>query len=175
MADEKKKPTHKLARRRGRPKKGRTEKIAVKDENGNIQEVDKIEAFMEELIKNGGNATQAAIAIGGFTNIRSATTTGSRWLAEAKRRGLFRVLIEKRGYDLGKMVDVALEKMEKSKKAEWWDRMMKMAGYEDFMTKNSGTAPGVAINVFQAHKELTADYIDGEVVEENPLDPKNEN
>lgn len=134
--------------------------------------LDSVEKFMVEYIKNGGNVGQAAMKVGNFSTIQSAAVSGSRWLAKAKQRGLVRTMLEKRGYDHGKLIDVALEKMEKSKKPDWWDRIMKMADYDDFISsKVQGGGVNIQTqNIFAAHRKLSEDYIDGEaeVVEGEP-------
>ncbi len=133
-----------------------------------IDRADKVGDFMREFLKNGGSATKAAISVGNYKNIQSASSSGAYFLKKAKALGLFRVAIEKRGYDLGKMVDVALAKMEGSQKPEWWDRIMKMADYEDFLPGRSGQ-PNVQVttNIFAAHRKLAGEYVEGQ---ENIID-----
>ena len=38
--------------------------------------------------------------------------------------GLNRIILEKKGYSIGKMIDVATRKMEMSATPEWWDRLI---------------------------------------------------
>jgi len=139
-------------------------KIVGKTKNA-VVVMDSVEKFMLEFLKNGGNVTQAAMKVGNFSNLQSANVSGSRWLAKAKQRGLVRSALEKKGYDYGKLMDVALEKMENSKKPDWWDRIMKMANYEDFTSGNNsgGTNVNVNIPLFAAHRKLSEEYIDGEI------------
>lgn len=142
-----------------------------KNKKGQVVVKDNVEQFMEEFLKNGGNATNAALAVGNYSSLSSAAAAGSRYLAKAKQRGLVRNALEQKGYSYGKMLDVALEKMEKSKKPDWWDRVMKMADYDDFISGKSGGGTNVSVNIpfFAAHKKMTEEYIeDGEVVEEKP-------
>jgi hypothetical protein len=126
-----------------------------------IKETPKVDAFLEEFLKNGGNATQAALSVGSYSSIESAAVAGSNFLKQAK--GLARIYMEKNGHGYGKMLDIAMDKLKDSKTPEWWDRLMKMAEYEDFTSKKGGPQ-AVAVNVFQAHQDLAADYIDGEEV-----------
>lgn len=74
---------------------------------------------------------------------------------------LNRIILEKKGYSIGKMVDIATRKMELSATPEWWDRLMRMGGYGDFMSAgpNKGTVAILAVQ-----KGLIDEYIDGEVV-----------
>jgi len=46
--------------------------------------------------------------------------------------------------------------MERSKSPEWWDRLMKLAGYEDFMTKKE---PAVSVNILNAQKDILKGYV----------------
>jgi hypothetical protein len=150
-------------------KRGRKSVMFRKNSKGKIVEVDKVEFFIEEFFKNGGNATKAALAINPEMKLSSAASKGVYFLNKAKERGLVRTLLERKGYDFGRMLDVAVEKMEKSKKPDWWDRVMKMADYEDFTsTGKSALSGNVAVNIFNAHRELTNEYVEGEVVEETP-------
>lgn len=161
-------------------KKKRTlsrQKRVKKTASGEIIISDSVELFLLEFLKNGGSVGKAALTVGNFTSLKSAAVSGSRWLKEAKERGLIRHALEKKGYSYGKMMDVALEKMEKSKKPDWWDRVMKMANYEDFITKDSST-PNVNVNIpfFAAHKKIAEEYVtdadaeEGEIVEEPAQD-----
>lgn len=141
--------------------------------------LDSVEKFMVEYLKNGGRVTDAALTVGNFKSRATAGISGSRWLAKAKSRGLIRTMLEKRGYNHGKLIDVALEKMEKSKKPDWWDRIMKMANYEDFVsTQKAGVATNIeTMNIFGAHRKLSEEYIeDGDVVsqEEEPQEQEDE-
>lgn len=128
----------------------------LKEKNNTIEQKKRIDLFLEEFLKNGGNATRAALHVFNCSSAQSAAVLGHKYLKQAKLMG--RVYLEKRGYGYGKLLDVAAKKMEESKSPEWWDRIMKLAEYEDFMEKKSG--PPVAVNVFQAHKSLVSDYIE---------------
>jgi len=151
-------------------KKPKTMTMTSKD--GKIIEVEVTELFMREYLKNGGNATAAIRKILPETQAATAAQLGSHYLGQAKKRGLFRVIIEKKGYHLGKLMDVALEKMDESKRPDWWDRIMKLGGYEDFTPAGGNqTAVTVTANIFEAHRKIKSDYVDGEVEDiENPAD-----
>ena len=144
---------------------------------GKIMVMDSVEKFTREFLKNGGNVTKAALAVGNFSSLNSANTSGQRWLAKSKQRGLIRNALEEKGYGYGKLIDVALEKMEKSKKPDWWDRIMKMADYDDFTSsgKVGGTNVSVNIPCFAAHRKLSEEYIDdtNEVIEGETLKDEN--
>lgn len=125
---------------------------------------DRLDLFIDEFLANGGNATRAAMKVGNFANEASAAVMGSRYLSKAKSMG--RIYLEKKGYGYGKLLEVAAEKMLESKTPEWWDRLMKIAEYADFISKEKQSA-SVNVNVMQAHKSLTSEYIEeGEVMEE---------
>jgi len=124
-----------------------------------VVEINRLEQFLVEFLNNGGNATQAAMKIGNYKRNVVARNVGSRYLKQV--RHIAALYMEKHGYGYGKMLDVAARKMEQSRTPEWWDRLMKLSGYADFITKQA--EPAVSVNVFQAHKDLAAEYIDGEI------------
>ena len=147
----------------------RVKSLSVVDttKGGQVLVMDSVEKFTREFLKNGGKVTQAAQQVGNFSTLASATSAGSRWLAKAKQRGLIRNALERRGYGYGKLIDVAVRKMESSKKPDWWDRIMKMADYDDFINTNKDIASTSiqTMNIFAAHRKLSEDYVDGEVEE----------
>ena len=124
----------------------------------------RLEAFIEEFMKNGGNATQAAMVVTGAKNISSAASMGSQYLKQAKVLG--RIVLEKKGFHYGKMIDVAVEKMATSKTPDWWDRLMKIADYEDF-TK-SRKDPSQVVNIVGVQKAAAQEFgfEEGEIVDE---------
>lgn len=150
-----------------RAKKNSTLSVLNVTKGGQVVVIDSVEKFTQEFLKNGGKVTEAAQKVGNFTTLHSAAQSGSRWLAKAKQRGLIRNALEKRGYGYGKLIDVAVRKMEASKKPDWWDRIMKMADYDDFITTNKDAASTniQTMNIFAAHRKLSEDYIDGEMEE----------
>lgn len=127
----------------------------------------KLEAFLEEFFKNDGNATQAALAIGNYATIQSASDAGSKLLKRAKNLGLVRTMLEKKGYGQGRLLDVAIQKMLESKTPEWWDRLMKMADYEDFISKKEVKQGPSVVNVIAAQKQISQEFgfDDGEVID----------
>lgn len=88
--------------------------------------------FLQEFIKT-GNATESAWRIFNCTTRASAQALGSYCLKISKP--LVRSYFDKHGYSYGWFLDIAIKKMEESKKPEWWDRLMKIAGYpvQDFV------------------------------------------
>lgn len=123
-----------------------------------VQQDDKMELFLQEFLKNDGNATAAALAVFNCTTIESASTIGSRYLKKAKDLGLVRTILEKKGYGQGKMMEVAIQKMLESKTPEWWDRLMKMADYEDFITKKEVKTGGQTINILNAQRDISRQF-----------------
>lgn len=136
--------------------------VMRRNKSGNIAIAPKMDLFLEEFLKNGGNATQAALAVFNCTSIASAANMGSDYLRKAKSLG--RIYMEKQGFGYGKMLDVATQKMMQADKPEWWDRLMKITDYADFMDINKKGGPAV-VNVIQSHKDLVSSYIEGEEVE----------
>jgi hypothetical protein len=145
---------------RRKNKIAKTNKIYKETTKGIVQR-DKLELFLKEFVQNGGNATQAALTIGNYSTIQSASVAGHNFLKRAK--GLSRIYLEKRGYTYGKLLDIATQKMETSKTPDWWDRIMKMADYADFISKKE-ERPNV-VNIVQAQRDLQKAFGFGEVIE----------
>ena len=129
----------------------------VKDKKPRIimSKPDTLEAFIEEFVKNGGNATQAALVTTGATNLQSASTAGYKLLKQAKTLG--RIHLEKKGFHYGKMLDVATEKMLETKTPDWWDRLMRISGYDGFEAPKGGQQQQV-VNIVQAQKQQANDF-----------------
>ena len=144
-------------------KESQKRQAVTKTKSGKLKQISKTDLFLEEFLRNGGNATQAALVVFNCSSIESAANIGSQYLKKAK--SMARLHLEKKGYGYGKMLDVAADKMENSKNPEWWDRLMKLAGYEDFMDTGKKNVTPVSVNVFQAHKALSSEYVDGEIAE----------
>lgn len=128
----------------------------------------RMEKFLEAYLKNNGNATQAALDTGTYATIGSAADAGSKMLKRAKQLGLVRTMMEKKGMSHGKLLDVAIEKMLESKTPEWWDRLMKMADYEDFMAKKEAKSTGTVVNIIGAQRRQQEEFgfvEEGEIVE----------
>ena len=145
--------------------------LVERNKKGALIKSQKLDVFLEEFLKNGGNATQAALAVGNYSSLSSAASAGHNYLQQAK--GLARIYLEKKGYSYGKLLDKAAKKMEDSKTTEWWDRLMKLADYHDFISKDKGPSTAI-VNVIQSHKDLTSSYIEGEMEEVEPIE-ENEN
>lgn len=141
--------------------------LLERNKKGEIIKSRIVDLFLDEFLKNGGNATKAALAIGSYSSIRSAASAGYIYLKQAK--SLARIYLEKKGYGYGKMLDIATGKLKDSKTPEWWDRLMKVADYHDFINKEKGTSPTI-VNVIQSHKDLVSSYIEGEVEEVEPIE-----
>lgn len=133
------------------------------NEKGQIILKEEMDHFLEEFIRNGGNATQAALTVKKTASISEAAALGTNYLKQAKALG--RIYMEKQGYGYGKLLDVALEKMTTSDRTEWWDRIMKLNDYHDFVSKEPRAAAPVNVNVIQTHKNLTSEYIEADEAE----------
>jgi hypothetical protein len=139
--------------------------LIKKTEDNKIQITKKFDLFLDEFVKNDGNATEAAMKVWDCKSRSVAATIGSRYLKQAKELG--RILLEKRGMTYGKLLKTAVDKMEFSKNPEWWDRLMKLAGYEDFLAKDkNASAPGI-IQIINAQKDMIQQYVEGEIIEED--------
>ncbi len=133
-----------------------------------IQQISELDRFLEAFIKNGGNATQAALSLGKqYSSITVATAAGGELLKQA--RGMARAYLEKKGFGYGKMMEVAVEKMMKSNKTDWWDRLMKMAEYEDFTSTKSQQPTIGSVTIWAAHKDIASQYVQGEEVQEGEV------
>lgn len=144
------------------PKKGskmKPRQPIVMTEDKIIIQAQRLDLFLEEFVRNGGNATRAANAVFNCKSIAVVAKMGSDYLSKA--RGLGRVILEKKGYSYGKLLEVAVRKMEESKTPEWFDRLMKLSDYHDFLSKEK-TTPQV-VNIVQGHRSVVDSYIDGEV------------
>lgn len=141
------------------------------NKSGEIVQTAKADLFLEEFLKNGGNATQAALKVFNCTSMSSAGALGYTYLKKAKASA--RLYMEKKGYSYGRLLDTALEKMETSKTPDWWDRLMKLSDYEDFLSKKSSTP--IAVNFFQAHKDYSSEYIEGEPEDAEIIKEEDEN
>ena len=139
--------------------------VLKKDKKGNIVEVPRINLFMEEWLKNGGNATEAALKVFNVKNRVSAGAMGTEYLRRAKALG--RVYLDSRGIGYGRLIDTAVEKMDRSKTPEWWDRLMRIGGYEDFFAK-PGASASVNVNIIESQKRQMDEFgfSEGEIVEE---------
>jgi hypothetical protein len=143
--------------------KGKTALVVKQAKNGAIKQVEKVDLFLKEFLANGGNATEAAMTVFKLDNRASAGVIGSRYLKEAKSTA--RVYMEKKGFTYGKLLELAMEKAMASKNTEWFDRLMKLGGYEDFMSKAKSD---VNVNILTAgnQKDTFRGFIEeGEVLD----------
>ena len=147
---------------------GGSSKVQVrKKKNGQIVVESKLDKFLQLYFKYNGNATDAAMELSGTTSRSYAAVLGSKMLSQAKDLG--RVVMENQGYTFPKMIEIAGKKMEsaEAKTPEWWDRLMKIAGYADFVSKNGGATP-TTVNVLNVHKNLMDKYVDGTIEPDLP-------
>jgi len=155
----------KLPKAPGEPEfKGRPTKRTMKEVKENrlayakkLREMDKIKKlddFIEAWLRNDGNATAAAMEVFNCKSRSVAASVGSEYMKKTK--SLARLYMEEEGYTYGKMIKTAADKMQKAKTPDWWDRLMKLAGYEDFMSKKE---PAVSVNILNAQKDLLKGYI----------------
>lgn len=80
----------------------------------------KTELFLEQYLKT-GNATESAMRVFNCSSRASAQAIGSYYLK--KSQPLTRILFEKNGFPIGKLIDVAIEKFEIIGSVDWFDRL----------------------------------------------------
>jgi hypothetical protein len=90
----------------------------------------KFNKWVDEWLANGGNATAAARKIYNCKDDSSAAVVGSTNLRKVKNAGA--IYLESKGVGYSKMLDVAVTNMLKAgaKTPDWWDRVMRQAGWE---------------------------------------------
>lgn len=93
----------------------------------------KWEQFLIEYLKNGGNGTAAAMKVFNCNSRESAQVIGSKYLRKSAPH--VRAYLELKGFTYGRFIEIAVEKMNESKRTDWWDRLMIIGGYENFMRK----------------------------------------
>lgn len=144
----------------------RQKKLALKqNKDGTALQIPKTDLFFEEFLKNGGNATEAAMTVFGCPTREAAASLGHYYWK--KLRLLGRVYLEQRGFSYGKILEVMAGKAIEARDPDWMDRLLRMLGYHDFMTKN---APTQTVNIIQTEKEIINKYIDGEIEDVTPSD-----
>lgn len=92
-----------------------------------------------------GNAGRSALHAYNTTNLSSAYVIGSENLRKLKT--LSSMYLEEKGYGLGKLLDIALSNLEKTQDIRWWDRIMKMCGYQDIQNSL------ISISISQENKQ----------------------
>jgi len=129
---------------------------AQDDSNPIIQE--RVNAFSEEYLKNGGDSTKAAMAVFNMDSKLSAAQVGSFYLKKAKV--LNRIFLEEKGYPLGRLLEIAAEKAERSRMPDWFDRVMILGGWmEPGWATSTKTGTSVTnVNIIQSEKELFKKY-----------------
>lgn len=136
-----------------------------------LMRVDKTVQFMDAFYANGGNATEAAMQVFDCSSRATAANIGRTYLEMARKRGLVASFMENANISYGDLIAHAFEKMKQSKNPAWWDRLMREAGYAraevEVAQKKNNQPTSVSVNVYQAHKQMADEYIDGEVVQEN--------
>ena len=137
---------------------------------GNPIQDKSIPLFVEAFVKHNGNITEAAMEAFNLDNRYKAAALGNKYYKYLKALG--RIYMEERGYGYGKFLDVALEKMEQSKTPEWWDRLMKLGEYEDFITPQKGQQQ--TINILSQQKKVIEKYVEGEIEESEDLEAETE-
>lgn len=143
----------------------REKKLVLKQKkDGTLQEIPKMDLFFEEFLKNGGNATAAAMIVFAPPTKEAASSLGSYYLKKARNLG--RVYLEEKGYTYGKILEIIAGKSIESKDPDWMDRLLRMIGYHDFMTKE---APKQTVNIIQTEKDIISKYIEGEVEDMVPV------
>jgi hypothetical protein len=150
------------------------EKVVLKRiEDNKVIETKKIDAFFAEFLKNGGNATDAAMKVFNVSSRANAASIGSVYLK--KCRALGRVVEEDMGITYKYLMQIAKKNVETSKMTDWWDRLMELGDYGNFRTVKGIQAPNTTnINIMQSEKELFKKYTrevpEEDVSEEEPIE-----
>ena len=127
----------------------------------------KLDLFLEEYERNGGNGTEAALKVFNTTSKVNAANIAVTYLKRARSLGRFH--LEKKGYTYEKLVEMAANRMKNAgeKSADFvalFDRLMKIGGYEDFLTKQGVNK--TTVSVLEVQKGLIDEFVEGEVVED---------
>lgn len=134
----------------------------VKQTKHGIKIRSKQDLFIEQFLKNGGNATEAALAVFDCKSRESASTVGSYYLRKAKELG--RIYLDHRQMGMGKLIDHAVGRMLESESPEWWDRVARISGYWDL---SDGKKVPSIVNVVQSEKSILSKYIqDADLLED---------
>lgn len=134
-------------------KNRRAKKALVRrDQNDAIVQTKKLDAFLEEFLKNGGNATEAAMKVFDVSSRSSASSIGSVYLKKARTLG--RVYLEQQGYTFGRALTTIARKAEESRLPDWMDRYLGLAGYDNPGASTKGFIPGnTTVNILQQQEK----------------------
>lgn len=129
--------------------------------------------FIHEFLKNGGNATEAAMKAYGITSRPSASMKGNKTIRKFPE--IVRMYMETKGASYGKLVDLLIDKAYQAKTPEFLDRAFKLAGYADFMnTKQTTDLTAGTVTIINTQKALASEYVEGEVEEEEGKEDEDE-
>jgi hypothetical protein len=142
-------------------RKSKKKQALTKTKENTVTKQSGLDAFVKEFVKNGGNATRAAMTVFNPKDRASAGAMGWTYLQKAKMLGL--VYLESKGKSYGKLLDHAWKQMEDTGGTDWFDRVSRIMGADDFMSK-SPQQGGAVINIVQAEKDILSKYVDGEVI-----------
>lgn len=117
--------------------------------------------FMKAFVSNGGQAQKAAMEAFSLTDPHTASAAGTYWLKQIEH--LLPAYMESKGAGVGRLLDIAIEKAYTSPHPEWWDRLMKIGRYHDFMDRRSGNQ--VQVNIHSTQKDLVNEYVEGDYEE----------
>jgi len=137
--------------------------------SGAIKQTTRLDLFLEEFLKNGGNGTKAAMTVFGYTNKMTAATVSAKYLKKA--RSISRLYMEQKGYTWGRLLEIIVHKIEESKTPEFLDRFLRIVGYGEMIEENKKASPtsGNIINIIQTEKGILSKYTDEEIEDVEPL------
>jgi len=144
-------------------------------QTANEEELNQVYEFLGHYFQEGSTPKAAALTLGldYKNNTAYCQRMGRQFLKKARGEGLFQMYLEKEGYGLPKMLEILMKNMEDSKKPDWWDRGMTIAGYENMLDKKGGASTAVNVNIQSTHKQIADEYvIDGEIQKVNELEEK---
>lgn len=126
----------------------------------------RVEVFMAALLKNGGDPTAAAKTAFSPTSHIQAVKLGYDMMKESKLFG--RTLLTSKGITYGKLLDIAIDRAYTSKKVDWFDRLMKIGEFHDFLPRGQSQGPTV-VNIVGSTKDdaktfgFSQEVIEGEI------------
>mgnify|MGYP001561307769 CR=1 FL=1 len=124
----------------------------------------RVETFLAEFIRNGGDPTEAANKAFGPLTHTQAARLGYQMMQESKIFG--RALLASKGITYGKLVDIMIDRAYTSKKTDWMDRLLKIGNFHDFLPRNQAQGPAV-INIIGDTKDDAKEFGfgGGEIIE----------
>jgi hypothetical protein len=158
-----------------KPKGKYIQKVLPNGKDARIQDVavdesqSRLDKFMFEYDRNGGDATAAVMAAFNVPR-QTALGMGGMYLSRAKQLGIVRSMVEKK-LPLDKLINLLIDKAYASDNPAFLDRLIKALGFEPEILptpQKVNAGPGV-VNIIQTQKNLQSEFgfaEEGQVVKE---------